>query len=155
MADKKITALTAVADSAIGADDLLHIVDNPGGTPVNKKMTIAQLFSNVPNAIAVDDITVLTAAAVNLSTSFVTDFNGGAFTAQQAFTLDDGSYTGQLKIIYMSTYHASSYNAVVTIATPLSASLDVLTFNAQGDAAILIWNGSLWITLAHNSVAIA
>ena len=42
MADKKISALSAVADSAIGADDLLHIVDNPGGTPVNKKMTIGQ-----------------------------------------------------------------------------------------------------------------
>ena len=44
MADKKISALTAVADTDIGADDLLHIVDNPGGTPVNKKMTIGQLF---------------------------------------------------------------------------------------------------------------
>ena len=29
MADKKISALTQVADSDIGADDLLHIVDNP------------------------------------------------------------------------------------------------------------------------------
>ena len=47
MADKKISALTAVADADIGGDDLLHIVDNPGGTPVNKKMTIAQLFENV------------------------------------------------------------------------------------------------------------
>ena len=47
MADKKISALTAVADADIGGDDLLHIVDNPGGTPVNKKMTIAQLFENI------------------------------------------------------------------------------------------------------------
>ena len=39
MADKKISALTQVSDTDIGADDLLHIVDNPGGTPVNKKMT--------------------------------------------------------------------------------------------------------------------
>ena len=30
MADKKITALTAVTDADIGSDDLLHIVDNPG-----------------------------------------------------------------------------------------------------------------------------
>ena len=34
MADKKISALTAVADADIGGDDLLHIVDNPGGTPL-------------------------------------------------------------------------------------------------------------------------
>ena len=45
MADKKISALSAVSDSAIGADDLLHIVDNPGGTPVNKKMTINDYYS--------------------------------------------------------------------------------------------------------------
>ena len=37
MADKKISALTAVADADIGGDDLLHIVDNPGGTRGKQK----------------------------------------------------------------------------------------------------------------------
>ena len=49
MADKKITALTDMA--AIGkspAEDLLHIIDYGGGSsPVNKKITIANLFSKV------------------------------------------------------------------------------------------------------------
>ena len=70
MADKKISALTQVSDTDIGADDLLHIVDNPGGTPVNKKMTIGQLFENIPTHLAVDDITALTATASNLASSF-------------------------------------------------------------------------------------
>ena len=60
MADKKISALSQVADADIGADDLLHIVDNPGGTPVNKKMTIGQIFENIPTHLAVDDIAVVT-----------------------------------------------------------------------------------------------
>ena len=67
MADKKISALTQVADSDIGADDLLHIVDNPGGTPVNKKMTIGQLFENIPTHLAIDDINTLTATASKMN----------------------------------------------------------------------------------------
>ena len=41
MADTKITALTA--DTAPTTDDLLVSVDDAGGTPVNKKVTIASL----------------------------------------------------------------------------------------------------------------
>ena len=73
MADKKISALTQVSDTDIGADDLRHIVDNLGGTPVNKKMTIGQLFENIPTHLAVDDITSLTATASNLASSFASE----------------------------------------------------------------------------------
>ena len=48
MADKKITALTEIAAGDVNAVDLLHIVDNPAGTPVNKKMSLARMFNNLP-----------------------------------------------------------------------------------------------------------
>ena len=44
MADKKITQLTALG-AAPDTADILAIVDDPGGTPVTKKVTVANLLA--------------------------------------------------------------------------------------------------------------
>ena len=47
MADKKITALTALtATTKDSSVDLLHIIDY-SAAPVNKRITVAELFSQV------------------------------------------------------------------------------------------------------------
>ena len=54
MADKKITALTDLGD-ALASVDLFHIIDNPSGTPINKKVTAEDVFNNIPSWIGLKD----------------------------------------------------------------------------------------------------
>ena len=151
MADKKISALTAVADADIGGDDLLHIVDNPGGTPDNKKMTIAQLFENIPTHLAVDDITTVTTTQSNLASSFATAIDLSGASGNVAFTLDNGSDVGQLKLIYQKTEPASTHSANITVTSFGSgtSTSSQIAQNTLGDAVICIWDGSKWYLLAN------
>ncbi len=54
MADKKITALTDLGSGNIASADLLHVIDDPSGTPINKKISIASLFASIPTAVSIN-----------------------------------------------------------------------------------------------------
>lgn len=43
MADSKVSDLTLLA--AMGGDELLYVVDDPGGTPLDRKMTLSTLLA--------------------------------------------------------------------------------------------------------------
>ena len=59
MADKKITALTSLG-TATAREDLLHIVDDPGSTPTNKKVTIGEYANALLAPVTLADTATIT-----------------------------------------------------------------------------------------------
>lgn len=147
MADKKITALTDLSTGVAGAD-LLHVVDDPTGTPINKKVSVTNLINNLPSFIgfsnSVEDISDGTQTAISITTALTLLQTAGT----NATTLADGTVVGQLKIIVHDTDGGSTE---LTPADPLGY-ID-LDFVSLGDSAMLMWTGTKWTALS--SVALA
>ena len=148
MADKKITALTDLG-SAIASEDLLHVIDDPSGNPINKRVSVANVFNNIPTYVALDgtsQVITNTTDAVNVSTS-ITHLNttGGA----HAGGLADGT-NGQIKIITMI---ADGGDSVITPTNLANGS--TITFNDVGDTAMLIFTNTNWVVVSNNGCSIA
>ena len=147
MADKKITALTDLSTGVAGAD-LLHVIDDPAGTPINKKVSVTNFINNLPSFIgfsnSVEDISDGTQTAISVSTALTLLQTAGS----NATTLADGTVTGQIKIIVHDTDGGST---VCTPADPMGYA--DLNFVVVGDTATLIWAGSSWAVLATHNAA--
>ena len=147
MADKKITALTDLSTGVAGAD-LLHVIDDPTGTPINKKVSVTNFVNNLPSFIgfsnSYEDISDAQQTAMSITHALTLLQSTGSV----ATTLADGTVIGQLKIIIHDT---DGGNSILAVTDALGfADLD---FVDDGDTAMLMWTGSHWALLSQITVA--
>jgi len=150
MADKKITALTDLGDSLASAD-LFHVVDDPSGTPINKKISAENVFNNIPSWLGLaqtsESITSTGASQSINTTSAVTEIIGTSSTG--TFGLNDGS-EGQIKtIINVST---SGTNAQ-TITPTNRRGYSSITLDKEGETVTLLFKNSKWQVIAEGNGA--
>ena len=143
MADKKITALTDLSTGIAGADRF-QVVEDPTGTPINKKISATDFINNLPSFIG------FTNSIQNMSDDSVTIANATAAvtflttTGSVATALADGTVLGQLKFVVHTVDGGTSE---MTPVDPLGwADADFVT---AGDSALFMWTGSIgWACIA-------
>ena len=142
MADKKISALTATTTTA--ASDIAHVVTGMGGTPINKKITVANLFNTIPTWIGFAD-TVTTVAADALAvpvTASVCHKTSGADA--EALTIVAGT-SGQVLIVVMIVDGGGT-------ATLSGAQINgSVAFSEVGHTATLLYTNSKWNMIGGNA----
>ena len=147
MADKKITALNASV--GLTGDDLFHVVDDPSGSPTNKKITSTNVFNKIPTwlGLAQTAEVVTTPGAIDVTSAITNLITDGT----DAVTLADGAM-GQIKIGAMVT----GTNTPVAVITPdnLDGGSNI-SLNAVGDTAMLLWNDGAWQVIGGNGAVVA
>jgi hypothetical protein len=98
MADKKITALTSLGTATARAD-LLHVVDDPSGTPINKKVTIGEMNNALTAPVVLTDASASITEATHAGRTIVTIDN----SADRTFTLPTPIAGMSFKFIYGHT----------------------------------------------------
>ena len=148
MADKKITQLTDLGDG-LASVDLFHVVDDPSGTPINKKITAEDVFNNVPTWIGLASTSQTitgdgsTSSAINLTTA-ITEVD--ATSAAAPCTLAASSTDGQIKtVLNVSTSGTNN----VTITPANFAQGTTVTLNAPGESVTFIYKSSKYYVLAN------
>lgn len=139
------TTWAAATISDLGGGDELAVggttISDDGGI-VNSNMLVAFYPQGAPEVIA-----EATGGAINI-TSYHTEVSTDA--GGDAFTLADGTVTGQVKLITLGTDGGGD-----AVITPANFTDTTITLDDAGDYVILMWDNVQWFVLANVGGVIA
>tara|TARA_B100000427_G_C15482452_1_gene583719 strand:- start:586 stop:1071 length:486 start_codon:yes stop_codon:yes gene_type:complete len=142
MADKKITALTELASGSLASTDLFHVIDDPSGTPINKKITVASVFNAVPTFLGLNSVTTYDADGAVALTEAISLIDGA--DADALLTLANSTTTGQIKMFAVtSTTNTTDLDLTTTLGQGVT-----YTFQGIGETMTIMWTGAAYAVMA-------
>jgi len=142
MADKKITALTELASGSLASTDLFHVIDDPSGTPINKKITTASIFNAIPTFLGLNSVVTYDADGAVALTEAISLIDGA--DADALLTLANSTTTGQIKMFAVtSTTNTTDLDLTATLGQGVT-----FTFQGIGETLTILWTGAAYAVMS-------
>ena len=142
MADKKITALTELASGSLAATDLFHVIDDPAGTPINKKIAVSSVFNAIPTFLGLNSVVTYHADGAVALTEAISLIDGA--DADALLTLANSTTVGQIKMFAVtSTTNTTDLDLTATLGQGVT-----FTFQGIGETLTILWTGAAYAVMS-------
>ena len=142
MADKKITALTELASGSLASTDLFHVIDDPSGTPINKKIAVSSVFNAIPTFLGLNSVVTYDADGAVALTEAISLIDGA--DADALLTLANSTTVGQIKMFAVtSTTNTTDLDLTATLGQGVT-----FTFQGIGETLTILWTGAAYAVMS-------